>query len=70
VKKVLSYGGGLDSFAMLLSAIERGELPDYAVFRYNPYLFDSFVRADTLEPVHEADAVTLNEEGAWARKPR
>jgi hypothetical protein len=30
--KVLSYGGGLDSFAMLLGAIERGELPNYAVF--------------------------------------
>ena len=30
--KVLSYGGGLDSFAMLLGAIQRGELPKYAVF--------------------------------------
>lgn len=26
--KVLSYGGGLDSFAMLLRSIELGELPD------------------------------------------
>lgn len=30
--KVLSYGGGLDSFAMLLQAIERGEKPDVVVF--------------------------------------
>ncbi len=32
MKKVLSYGGGLDSFAMLLDAIERGEKPDACVF--------------------------------------
>jgi hypothetical protein len=30
--KILSYGGGLDSFAMLLTAIKRGELPDVVVF--------------------------------------
>jgi hypothetical protein len=30
--KILSYGGGLDSFAMLLDAIRRGELPDVAIF--------------------------------------
>jgi hypothetical protein len=30
--KILSYGGGLDSFAMLVNAIERGELPHYCVF--------------------------------------
>lgn len=30
--KVLSYGGGLDSYAMLLKAIERGEKPDVVVF--------------------------------------
>jgi hypothetical protein len=30
--KVLSYGGGLDSFAMLLTAIKRGELPDVVIF--------------------------------------
>jgi len=30
--KVLSYGGGLDSFAMLLGAIERKEKLDYVVF--------------------------------------
>jgi hypothetical protein len=30
--KVLSYGGGLDSFAMLLGARDRGELPDAVVF--------------------------------------
>jgi hypothetical protein len=30
--KILSYGGGLDSFAMLLTAIARGELPDVVVF--------------------------------------
>jgi len=29
---VLAYGGGLDSFALLLDAIERGEPPDVAVF--------------------------------------
>jgi len=32
MKKVLSYGGGLDSFAMLLDALARGERPDVAVF--------------------------------------
>jgi hypothetical protein len=32
VIKVLSYGGGLDSFAMLLDAIKRGELPHLVVF--------------------------------------
>lgn len=30
--KVLSYGGGLDSFAMLLDALARGEKPDHVVF--------------------------------------
>jgi len=30
--RVLSYGGGLDSFAMLLLAIENNELPDLVVF--------------------------------------
>lgn len=30
--KVLSLGGGLDSFAMLVAAIDRGELPDVVVF--------------------------------------
>lgn len=30
--KVLSYGGGLDSFAMLLDAVDRGEKPDAVVF--------------------------------------
>lgn len=30
--RVLSYGGGLDSFAMLVDAIARGELPDLCVF--------------------------------------
>ena len=30
--KILSYGGGLDSFAMLLDAIDRKEFPDWAVF--------------------------------------
>lgn len=32
MKKVLSYGGGLDSFAMLLGALARGERPDVVVF--------------------------------------
>jgi len=30
--KILSYGGGLDSYGALLDAIDRGELPDYVVF--------------------------------------
>ena len=30
--QVLSYGGGLDSFAMLVDAIQRGERPDLCVF--------------------------------------
>jgi hypothetical protein len=32
ITKVLSYGGGIDSFAMLLNAIDRGELPDLVIF--------------------------------------
>jgi hypothetical protein len=32
VARVCSYGGGLDSWAMLLDAERRGELPDVAVF--------------------------------------
>lgn len=32
MKKILSYGGGADSFAMLLDALDRGERPDAAVF--------------------------------------
>lgn len=30
--KILSYGGGIDSFAMLLDALDRGEQPDLVVF--------------------------------------
>ncbi len=30
--KVLSYGGGLDSWAMLLDAVARGERPDLVIF--------------------------------------
>jgi hypothetical protein len=32
VTKVLSLGGGLDSFAMLLDAIDRNEIPDLVIF--------------------------------------
>lgn len=32
MNKVLSYGGGLDSFGMLVDAIQRGELPDVVAF--------------------------------------
>jgi len=32
IPRVLSYGGGLDSFAMLLEAIRRNDRPDVAVF--------------------------------------
>lgn len=32
VPRVLSYGGGLDSFAMLVEAIRRGDKPDMVVF--------------------------------------
>lgn len=32
IPRVLSYGGGLDSFAMLLESVRRGELPDVVVF--------------------------------------
>lgn len=39
--RVLSYGGGLDSFAMLVDAIARGELPELVVF------------ADVGDPAHE-----------------
>jgi len=30
--KILSYGGGLNSFAMWLRAVQRGELPDVVIF--------------------------------------
>ena len=30
--QVLSYGGGLDSFCMLVDAIKRGDAPDAIVF--------------------------------------
>jgi hypothetical protein len=30
--RVLAYGGGLDSFGMLLDAVERNEMPDVCVF--------------------------------------
>lgn len=39
--RVLSYGGGLDSFAMLLDAEARQELPDLVIF------------ADVADPEHE-----------------
>lgn len=32
MKTILSYGGGADSFAMLLDALDRGERPNAAVF--------------------------------------
>jgi hypothetical protein len=32
MKKVLSYGGGLDSFAMLVDALQRNEKPDICCF--------------------------------------
>lgn len=32
MRQVLSYGGGLDSFAMLLDAIDRAELPEVVAF--------------------------------------
>lgn len=32
MRRVLSYGGGLDSFVMLLDAIDRGELPEVVLF--------------------------------------
>lgn len=31
-RQVLSYGGGIDSFAMLVDAVQRGEKPDLVVF--------------------------------------
>lgn len=31
-KRVLSYGGGLDSFGMLVDAVARGDKPDLVVF--------------------------------------
>jgi hypothetical protein len=39
--RVLSYGGGLDSWVMLLDAIARNERPDLAIF------------ADVADPAHE-----------------
>ncbi len=34
-------------------------------FRCNPLQFDTFVMADSLKPVHRAQLVMLDEEGAW-----
>lgn len=39
-RKILSYGGGLDSFAMAVDAVQRGEIPDLAIF------------ADVSDPAH------------------
>jgi hypothetical protein len=41
VKRVLSYGGGLDSFAMLIGAAQRRDLPDVVAF------------VDVADPAHE-----------------
>lgn len=38
--------------------------------RYNPYLFRTFVTADALTPITEADLVVLDASGARARRPR
>lgn len=38
--------------------------------RYNPYLFSTFVTADELTPVTEADLVILDASGARAKRPR
>jgi hypothetical protein len=41
IPQVLSYGGGLDSFAMLVDALQRGERPDVVAF------------VDVADPEHE-----------------
>jgi hypothetical protein len=41
VKRVLSYGAGVDSFGMLLEALDRGERPDMVAF------------VDVADPEHE-----------------
>jgi hypothetical protein len=38
--------------------------------RYNPYLFSSFVTANKLTPVTQADLVVLDKRGARAKRPR
>jgi hypothetical protein len=45
--QILSYGGGLDSFALLLAAQERASLPDVAVF---VDVGDGSARADGSDP--------------------
>jgi hypothetical protein len=39
---------------------------DWVPIRYNPYKFETFVRADDLSPVYEAEFVALTKDGAFA----
>lgn len=40
--------------------------PDAIRVRYNPYAWDTFVRADTEQPVRTADAFAVEGKTAWA----
>jgi hypothetical protein len=40
--------------------------PGAVRIRYDPLLFDTFVRADTLEPVHHARMLAIDGTVAWA----
>jgi len=39
--------------------------PDAVAIRYNPHLFDTFVRADTLAPIHTAELIAIDGKKSW-----
>lgn len=80
--RILSYGGGLDSFALLLGAIQRGERPTACVFvdvtdarRRDPGEWPSTYRhieevAAPLASAHGIDFVTIRTEDYPVRGER
>jgi hypothetical protein len=68
VRRVLSYGGGTDSFAMLLRALQLGERPDFVTFadvgdseRLDPAEWPGTYRhiAEHLAPLLELEGIPL-----------
>ena len=54
--------------AFVIGELIKGEkrvCGKWRAFRYNPYLFDTFVFTDTEKPVLTAEWVLLDEKGAW-----
>ena len=65
VTQVASYGGGVDSFCMLLDAIDRGEKPDALVFMDvgDPQGLDPAEWPDTYRHLREVVIPLANREG-------